>query len=496
VLQFALKEAILIRPAILIHQLWTLLFAGCSVGCYAAAQSPETALNPKVKQVVEGISEQRIVAALKMLGSFRTRHINSPLDDPVGGIGAAQRWIYSEFKSYGSRLNVSYQSFTVPKGGTAVREAQLANVVAVLPGVADPDRYVLVTAHYDSINIVRSPLVGDDARVAALMKTGTGQAEAKRFVKLFPESGSTEREATAAQQSAPGANDDGSGIAAILELARVMSQQQYGKSIVFIAFSAEEGLHEGSKTYAALAKKDGMQIEAVLNNDIIGGALAGNGQSANGVLRGFAEGPEDSGHRALLRYAKEIAERYVPSMELEPVFHIDRFGRGGDQMSFVDQGYPAIRLTSSSENFANEHSSTDTMANVSVPYLARAVRMNAAIAASLALAPRAPVVNWVFQSGKRKGELLPMLSRGNSGYDAVLRWKPDKDANVAGYAVVIRRTTSPTWEREIWVGKVDTFTISDFSIDNVVLGVKAVDFDGNATPVSAYLEPPYIGSVR
>ena len=163
-------------------------------------------------------------------------------------------------------------------------------------------------------------------------------------------------------------------------------------------------------------------------------------------------------------------------------------------MSFVDEGYPAVRLTTPSENFSNQHSATDTLANTSVPYTARVVRMNAAVAASLALAPAPPVVNWTFSSGRRKGQRVPMLSRGDSGYDAVLRWEPSAAPDLAGYAVVIRSTTSPTWEREIWVGDVTSYTIQDFSIDDVVLGVKAVDNDGNQSLVSAYLEPPYQGA--
>jgi hypothetical protein len=462
----------------------------------AVAQPPANRVNPNIKEVVEAISEERIAATLKKLESFGTRHINSSSDDPAAGIAAAQSWIYSQFQSFGPRLNVTYQPFTVRKGGNAVKEVALANVVAVLPGVTDPQHYILITAHYDSINIVQGPAASDDARIAALVKAGTNEAEARRFVRLFPGSqASTDTGATAAQKSAPGVNDDASGVSAVLELARVMSPHRYNKSIVFVAFSAEEGLHEGSKAFAASARKSGMRIEAVLNNDIIGGAVAGNGPSADGVLRAFAAGPEDSANRSLLQYAKEIAERYVPSMNLEMIFHLDRFGRGGDQMSFVDEGYPAIRLTSSNENFKNEHSATDTLANLSIPYLTRAVRMNAAVAASLAFAPRPPVVNWTFNSGARKGQTLPMLTRGASGYDAVLRWDRDQEGpGVAGYAVVIRSTTAANWEREIWAGNVDSFTISDFSIDNVVLGVKALDAEGNASLVSAYLEPAYIGS--
>jgi Zn-dependent M28 family amino/carboxypeptidase len=463
----------------------------------ASAQAPQTRLNLTVKQFVDAISDERIAATLKKLESFGTRHTMSSQDNPSRGIGAAKRWIYDEFLSYSPRLQVSYQNFLIKKGGNAVRDVELSNVIAVLPGTIDKDRYVLVTAHYDSINIVRKSKPSDEEWVADLVKRDMNESEAKRYIQFFPTSEAlpeADTEATAAQLLAPGVTDDGSGIAAVLELARVMSQHQFDKTLVFIAFSSEEGSHAGSKAYAAYAKKNGMQIEAVLNNDIIGSEVMGNGGSANGVLRVFAAGPEDSQDRAVLRYTKEIAERYVPSMHVEMVFHLDRFGRGGDHMSFVDEGYPAVRLTTPSENFSHQHSATDTFINASVPYTTRVVRMNAAVAASLALAPAPPLVNWTFASGRRKGQRVPMLSRGNSGYDAVLRWERSAASDLAGYAVVIRATTSPTWEREIWVGDVTSYTMQDFSIDNVVLGVKAVGRDGNQSLVSAYLEPPYQGA--
>jgi hypothetical protein len=470
----------------------TLLIMGC-----AAAQSPQTGLNPAVKQVVDAISEQRIAATMRKLESFGTRHTMSSQEDPSHGIGAAKRWIYEEFQSYSPRLQVSYQNFSVKKGGNAVRDTELANVIAVLPGTSDQDRYVLVTAHYDSINNAPGPSRSDAQRLADLVKRGMDENEAKRYLQYFPATKATvevDREATAAQTLAPGVSDDGSGTAAVLELARVMSPHQFDKTLVFIAFSSEEGSHAGSKAYAASARKSGMRIEAVLNNDIIGNDVAGNGRSNNGVVRVFAAGPEDSQDRAVLRYMKEIAERYVPSMRIEAVFRLDRFGRGGDHMSFVDEGYPAVRITTPSEDYSHQHSATDTFANASIPYVTRVTRMNAGVAASLALAPAPPVVNWTFSSGPRKGQRIPMLSRGDSGYDAVLRWERSAAPDLAGYSVVIRSTTSPFWEREIWAGDVTSYTLRDFSIDNVVLGVKAIDREGNQSLVSSYLEPPYQGA--
>ena len=461
----------------------------------AGAQVPSTGINPSIERIVQSVSEQRIHSILEKLESFGTRHVMSAQDDPGQGIGAAMRWIHAEFQSYSSRLEVSYQPFKVKKAGAYARDADLANVIAVLPGTSDPEKSILVSAHYDSVNYARKAVATEAERLAELLRTGMEENEARRYLQLFPPGeGAVDAEGTAAQVHAPGAADDGSGTAVVLELARVMSQYRFDKTLVFIAFSAEEGAHAGSKAYVSEAKKAGRQIEAVLNNDIVGTDASGNGRSATDILRVYGEGPEDSGARALMRYAKEISERYVPSMRLELVFRLDRFNRGGDHMSFVDGGYAAVRFTSASENFANQHSGSDTLANTSAPYTTRVARMNAAVAASLALAPTPPVVDWIFRSGTRKGERTPLLSRGSSGYDAVMQWQASTAPDLAGYAVVMRPTTSPVWEKEIWVGNVSRYTLSDVSIDDVVLGVKAVDRDGNPSLVSAYQEPPYRGA--
>src|SRR5205823_5439347 len=162
-------------------------------------------------------------------------------------------------------------------------------------------------------------------------------------------------EAQASQPVAPGVTDDGSGTAAVLELARVMSKYEFDKSLVFVAFAAEEVGLEGSKAYAAKAKKDGMNIEAVLNNDIIGSEVSGNGRSQPHVVRVFAEPPDDSPSRSLLRYMRETAERYVPGMKVSMVFRGDRFLRGGDHASFNAQGFTAVRITTASENYSQQH---------------------------------------------------------------------------------------------------------------------------------------------
>lgn len=459
------------------------------------AQTPDTRINPAVKQIVDAISEQRMESTLRKLESFGTRYVLSAQDDPDHGIGAAKRWIHDELKSYSPRLEVPYQDFTIKKGarqGQIIRDVELSNIVAVLPGTIHRDRYILVTGHYDSVALIRKPYTGEEQTVAEAVRRGVNEAEERKFLKTLPPEenlGPLDFEATAAQTIAPGVTDDGSGVAAVMELARVMSQYQFDKTLVFIAFAAEEVGLSGSQTYAAMATQKGMQIEAVLNNDIIGSDVAGNGHSATNVLRLFAAGTDDSLARELGRYVKQAGERLVPSMHVNLVFRGDRFLRGGDQTPFVNQGYAAVRLTTASENYANQHSTTDTFTNTSVAYAARVARVNGAALASLALAPVPPVLNWTWESGPNKGGHVPLLTRGKSGYDAVLHWIPNTEPDLAGYSVLMRSTTSPVWEREVWVGNVTSYTMPDVSIDDVVIGVKAVDKDGNASLVSPYMEP-------
>ena len=458
-------------------------------------QQPEMRLNPTVQQIVDSISEARMAATLQKLEGFGTRYILSAQDDPVHGIGAAKRWIHDELQGYSPRLQVSYQNFNIKKGarqGQVIRDVDLSNIVAVLPGAIQKDHYVLVTGHYDTVALVRKPYTGEEQIVAERVRQGVDEGEARRYGKILQserEEGPLDFEATAAQTISPGVTDDGSGTAAVMELARVMSGYQFDKTIVFVAFAAEEVGLSGSQVYAAQAKKDGMQIEAVLNNDIIGSGVSGNGRSATNVLRVFSGGADDSPQRELARYTKLMAERYVPSMQVQMVFRGDRFLRGGDHTPFVNQGFAAVRLTSASEKYENQHTTTDTFANTSVPYATRAARMNAAVLASMALAPSPPMLNWTWGSGPNKGGHVPLLTRGKSGYDAVLHWLPNTEADLAGYAVTVRSTTSPVWEREVWVGNVTTYTMADVSIDDIVIGVKAVDKDGNQSVVSCYTEP-------
>ena len=435
----------------------------------AAALSAQSAiplkgLNPEVQKIVSEIQTERIAASMKKLESFGTRNIFSSQDDPQRGVGAASRWIADEFKSYSPKLEVRFDPHDIKKAGRVVRDVQVVNVVAVLPGTTQKDRYVIVGGHYDSLNIVKKI---DE-------KTGKPGEQ-------------TDVEATIAAD-APGVSDDASGTAAVLELARVMSQHTFEKSIIFIAFSGEEYGLLGAGGFATKAAEAKMIIDGMFNNDIIGNDVAGNGISANGEVNVFSEDPIDSPARTLARFAKEIGERYVPNMKVNLVFRQDRFGRGGDHRPFERAGFPAIRFTTTAEFFKNQHSPTDTFANASPGYAAKVTRVNAAGIATLALAPPAPDVTKETKSSFG-GEVTkgPSLGRGKSGYDAAMTWKEVGDVtDLAGFSVVIRDTTAPYWEKEMWVGKGKEFVLPDVLIDDLVLGIKAIDKDGNESPVAVY----------
>ncbi len=291
-------------------------------------------------------------------------------------------------------------------------------------------------------------------------------------------------------QKAPGVTDDGSGIAAVMELARVMSQYEWDNTLVFIAFTAEEEGLIGSALYARKAHKENEIIDAVINNDIIGSEIAGDGRINNSSMLIFSDDPSDSPSREVARYAKKIGERYMPSMSVDLVFRQDRFGRGGDHISFNQEGYAAVRCTTPNENFANQHTSTDTFENTSVPYTTRVIQVDGAVLASLALAPKAPVV---IEPVTRQGRtvMTPMVTRGKTRYDAQLKWKnPNPEEDLAGYIVMMRPTTAPYWEREIYVGNVTEYLMKDVPIDEYVFGIKAVDKDGNESLTAVYTTAP------
>jgi hypothetical protein len=418
--------------------------------------------------MVDAVSAERIEATIQKLASFPTRNTLSS-----EGNAAARQWIFDQMKSYSPRLEVRLEHFRLKKNEERVfRDADLYNVVAVLPGTSMPETQVLITGHYDTLNLV--PLADQP-------KDDSGESLAERTVKY---------DWTKADAAAPGANDDGSGTAAVMELARVMSQYRFAKTLVFIAFAGEEQGMLGSSLHAAQARKESVEIEAVLNNDIIGGEVAGNGRVGNSVVNVYSDEAMDSASQGLARYARRMGERYLPSMKVANVLMQDRLGRGGDHTPFQWEGYAAVRFSTPNENYEHEHSASDLPAFVSAPYTARVARINAAVAASLALAPKAPVVMQEAKTGTLKGRLVPQISRGKSRYDAQLKWKSaGPTENLKGFAIVMRATTAIDWEQEIFVGNVQEYLLKDVSIDDVRFGVKAIDNDGNESLVSPYVYP-------
>ncbi len=450
--------------------------------CFCISQTAPAeykGINPQIAKIVSEVSEEHIATNLQTLGGFGTRYIFSSQDDPKRGVGAARKWIYEQFRSYSPRLEVSFDQYKVKKdesrGSRIPEDVDLYNVVAVLPGTINKDERIIISGHYDTLNMSRPtgappPAPGDPAA-----------ADGRGGNTTVPRDPNVD---------APGVTDDGSGTACVMELARVMSQYTFEKTIVFIAFAGEEEGLVGSSLYAQKAKTTGMKIEAVLNNDIIGSDVAGDGRTDNRRISVFSEDPSDSPSRELARYIHEIAERYVPAMNVDTVFRADRFGRGGDHTPFNQEGYAAVRFSTPVENFANQHTATDTFAGTSPSYIAWATKVNGAAAASLAWAPKAPLTTETVERNGRKVSNL-LLTRGRSRYDAALKWKSENpEPDIAGYVVLMRSTTSPFWEREVFVGNVTEYTMPNVSIDDLVFGIKAIDKEGNESLTNAYVQGP------
>jgi hypothetical protein len=477
------------------RQITAITLSVCMTAAFAPAD--EKGVNPKVQEMMDQVSEARIKAILEKLESFGTRNTMSNPDDPARGVGAARTWILKEMQSYNPKLQVRFEKFRVKKQGQRIfKDVDLYNVVAVLPGTKMPETTVIVSGHYDSLNLGNRP-AGAAAGPGTDGAGAPGNTTANMTLADFEKN---------AELPAPGVCDDGSGTAAVMELARVMSQYQFDKTITFIAFAGEEQGLIGSSLQASKAKKENQVIEAVLNNDIIGTDTAGNGRMSNGAVSIYSDETMDSVSQQLARYTREIGERYLPSMKVTTVFMGDRLGRGGDHTPFQWEGYAAVRVSTPNEIYANQHHATDTLANMSVPYTTKVAKVNLVVAANLALAPKPPIVmpepragggrqgaaptgaaGAPAAGGRRPG---PMIARGG-GYDAVLRWRaagPEDD--IKGYAIMIRPTTSPYWEQEIYVGKVNTFTLKDVSIDDAKFGIKAIGTNGMESLVTAYLYPP------
>src|SRR5262247_2629553 len=285
---------------------------------------------------------------------------------------------------------------------------------------------------------------------------------------------------------APGVNDDGSGTALTIELARVFSQSgiDFEATLVFMCHAGEEQGLVGARLHAQRAAAAKIPIEAVLNNDIVGNDKGGSGIVDGATIRVYAEGPEDSSSRALARFIQRWGGRYVPSHKVRPMSRPDRFGRGGDHSAYNQLGFTAVGFRESRENFTRQHDVRDTFEGISLPYLAQNARVNAAAAATLALAPPPPVV-----TNERS---QPQITRAPSGYDATLKWTAAPGA--AAYRIFWREAWGVDWQHEMLVGNVTTFVLPNIQIDDYVFGVAAVDAAGHESFVSAYVTPPRTGT--
>jgi hypothetical protein len=281
---------------------------------------------------------------------------------------------------------------------------------------------------------------------------------------------------------APGVNDDGSGTSLTMELARVFSQSgiDFDATLVFMCHAGEELGLVGARLHAQKAAAEKIPIEAVFNNDIVGGDHGGSGIIDGATIRVYSEGPEDSPSRELARFIERWGGRYVPSHKVRPMARPDRFGRGGDHSAYNQLGFTAVGFRESRENFTRQHDVRDTFEGISLPYLAQNARVNAASAATLALAPTPPIV--VSDRGQ------PLITRAPSGYDANLKWNAVPGA--AAYRIFWREAWGPDWQHEMLVGDVTNVILPRMQIDDYVFGVASVDAAGHESFVSAYVTPP------
>jgi hypothetical protein len=415
--------------------------------------------DPHIQAALRQISPQRIQANIEKLVSFGTRSTISSQDPQAvasgRGIGAAREWIKSEFERYskdcGGCLEVKEDTFTEQPADRIPKPTQLTNVYAVLKGsdAVNDKRIVLVTGHYDSRNSDTFDITAD----------------------------------------APGANDDGSGTAVSLECARVLSKLKFPATIIFLTVAGEEQGLNGSRHFAQMAKEQGWDLDAVLNNDIVGGDKSP--EQDHSVVRIFSEGlpavateqdihrirglggENDSQSRQLARYIADVGRAYDTGVKPMLVFRLDRYLRGGDHSSFNQQGFAAVRFTEFREDFHHQHQNVRTENGieygdlpkfVDFEYVANVARLNAATLASLASAP-APPAN------------VHLLTKDLEN-DSTLTWTPPLGGLAAEYEVLWRGTTSPEWQHVQKFGNATRATLK-LSKDNVIFAVRAVDQEGH-----------------
>ncbi len=420
-----------------------------------AAQEPP-ARDPRIPEIVRAVSAERIETDIRRLVGFGTRHTLSDTLSPTRGIGAARRWIKAEFDrmaaACGGCLTVFYVDEVFSGLPRVPQPTNVVNVLAVQRGTTDPGRYVIMAGDIDS-------------RISNILN---------------------------AADSSPGANDNASGVAGVLEAARVLSRHRFPGSVVYAALSGEEQGLLGGQTVARMARDSGWRVTGVLNNDMIGNTRGIDGITEDTTARVFSEGTPptesdsarrrrrftggevDGTSRQLARYVDRIADRYVPGLDVWLIYRLDRFGRGGHHRPFADLGYPAVRIMETHEHYDRQHQDIriengrpygDVLDGVNFRYAAKLTALNAGVLAALAAAPGPP------RGVRIAGAVQPA---------ARLSWEaPEDSGQVAGYRVYWRRTDSPTWDRAAWVGAARTHTFAGLVIDNWFFGVASVGRDGN-----------------
>jgi hypothetical protein len=427
----------------------------------ATAQISPPSVDSRIYDIAEAASADRIEADIRTLAGFGTRHTLSDTVSQTRGIGAARRWIKDEFDRIsvdcGGCLDVFYQRSLVPAADNdrIPVDTWIVNVVAVQRGSAHRDRYVIMSGDIDS-------------RVTNVMD---------------------------ALSDSPGANDNASGMAGTIEAARILTQYEFGNSIAYAGLSGEEQGLFGGAHMADVAREEGWDIVAVLNNDMIGNIEGLDGVIDNSTFRVFSQpvpatddlrahqrrrffgGEVDGPSRQIARYVHRIADQYFPNLEAQMIYRLDRFGRGGHHTPFNDAGFPAVRIMETHEHYHRQHENVrtedgiaygDVVEGVNFEYAATMTSLNAAVLASLAWAPPAP------ESVEIGGAVQA---------STILRWDRVEDPDLAGYRIYWRDTTAPQWQQSRFVGDVTEYTLENVIIDNYLFGVAAVGDGGNESPV-------------
>ena len=410
--------------------------------------------NPEISQLVKQVNADSLKKYTEVLASFKSRHTLN--QDAKDGMIAAQNYVKAKFSEFSSksngRLTSMIDEFVVPSDGRRiVADAKVGNVIATLQGTNPQDpRMILVSGHLDSRN----------------------------------------KDVMDATGASPGANDDGSGVALVLELARILSQTEFPATLVFVAFTGEEQGLKGATYLADKAKEMSWKIEAVLNNDIVGNSNSSETNiSNNTVMRVFSEtiplaederganirrsinSDNDSPSRQLARYIKEVGERYVDQMEVKLIYRNDRFLRGGDQTPFMKNGFTAVRMSEMNENFLHQHENVriengvqygDLPEFMDFEYLRKVAAVNLASAASLAHAPSMP-------------QEVRIDVRGLSNSTSLI-WKAPIHGKAKGYYVLMRETSSSMWEKKFYTE--ETSLKLPYSKDNYFFAVQAVSEQG------------------